>query len=282
MFRWLYAKYVRISVLIGFFFAGNNYFINGIYQGNGKGFFFPGLNCYACPLARFSCPLGTLQHFIGIKTFPFYVLGFLGLIGISLGRLVCGWVCPFGFFQELLYKIKTYKIQVSQKYSYSKYLVLFILVVFLPVLTNQPWFCRLCPAGGIEAGIPQIISNASLRPLIGILFYIKIGIVLVLISSSIFIKRPFCRFTCPLGAIYGIFNKITLFRIRVDESKCTKCYTCQEVCPMDIKIFEVPDAVDCIKCGECIRNCPEGVLSFKYGFSPDFKGSFEKDKNSSS
>ncbi len=281
MFGWLYKRIVRYSILIALFFSANNYFHKSIYQGRLKGFFFPGLNCYACPLARFSCPLGSMQNFIGVKTFPVYVLGFMGLLGITLGRLVCGWICPFGFFQEILYRIKTFKIRVSQKYSYSKYLILFVFAILLPLLTTQPWFCKLCPAGGIEAGIPMVLLDPFLRPLIGILFYVKMAIVVIFVSSSILIKRPFCRFMCPLGAIYGIFNKFTFFKIQVDENKCIECYACQNVCPMDVEIFKVPESVDCIKCGECIKACPTNALSFKYGFHSAFKSSSQKAKSKS-
>jgi len=278
MFGWLYKRIVRYCILIASFFAGNNYFHKTIYQGKLKGFFFPGLNCYACPLARFSCPIGSLQNFIGVKTFPFYVLGFMGLLGITLGRFVCGWICPFGFFQELLYRIKTFKIRISQKYSYSKYIVLFVFVMILPFLTAQPWFCKLCPAGGIEAGIPQVILNPYLQSLIGRLFYVKMAIVTMLVSFSIFVKRPFCRFVCPLGAIYGIFNKFTFFKIKVDEKKCIECYACQTVCPMDVAIFKAPDSVDCIRCGECIKACPTDALSFKYSLTSAIKNPSQENR----
>ncbi len=270
MFRWVYNKFTRFSVLAGAFFAGNNYFHKGIYQGKFKGFFFPGMNCYACPFARFGCPIGTLQYFIGMKTFPSYVLGFIGMIGVPLGRVVCGWVCPFGFFQELLYKVKTFKIRVSERHTYTKYIMLVLVAIIIPFITGDFWFCKLCPVGGIEAGIPQLALDSSLRPLIGSFFYIKCAIVILVVSASIFIKRPFCRFVCPLGALYGLFNKFTFFRIKVDRNKCTQCQICQNVCPMDVKIFKQPDSLDCIKCGICIKACPQGALSFGYGPSCDF------------
>ncbi len=277
MFAWLYKKVSRYSILIASFFAGNNYFHKTIYQGKLKGFFFPGLNCYACPLARFSCPLGSFQNFIGAKTFPVYVLGFMGLLGITLGRLVCGWICPFGFFQEILYRIKTYKIRISQKYSYSKYLFLFVFAMALPLLTTQPWFCKICPAGGVEAGIPMVLLDPYLQSLIGILFYVKMTIVVLFVSSSVLIKRPFCRFMCPLGAIYGIFNKFTFFKIQVDDNKCIECYACQNVCPMDVEIFKAPESVDCIRCGQCIKACPTNALSFKYGLYSESRKFSEKE-----
>lgn len=270
MFSWLYNKYIRIYVLIAAFIAGNNAFSGVLYQGTLKRCFFPGLNCYSCPWARFSCPLGSFQHFIGAKTIPAYVLGFIGMIAIPLGRIVCGWVCPFGFFQELLHKIKTFKIRVSEKHTYTKYIFLAIFAIVITYITSDAWFCRICPAGGIEAGITNIALDGSIRPLAGGFFYIKYAIAILLVTSAIFIKRPFCRFVCPLGAMYGLFNKFTFFRIQVDKERCTECYICQNVCPMDIKIFMDSDSHDCIKCGRCIRACPQDALKFKYGMSPDF------------
>lgn len=269
MFKWLRYRYSRIVVLIGAFLAGNNYFPDGIYQGNCKNFMFPGLNCYSCPLARFSCPIGSFQHFIAAGQFPFYVISFIGIIGMFLGRIICGWVCPFGFFQELLYKVKTLKIRVSERHTYTKYILLVVTAIILVLITGDSWFCRLCPAGGIEAGISNLISNSTIRPLVGAFFYLKYGIVILALTAFIFIKRPFCRFGCPLGALFGLFNKVTLFRVQVDRNKCTECFICQNVCPMDIKIFQHPGSHDCIRCGRCIRACPQDALSFRYGSVPD-------------
>ncbi|MEO0293036.1 MAG: 4Fe-4S binding protein [candidate division WOR-3 bacterium] len=263
----MYNKYIRITVGVSAFFTVNNHFSTDIYQGVGKRFLFPGLNCYSCPLARFSCPIGTIQSFIVIRNFPFYAIGFLAFLGITLGRVACGWICPFGFLQEFLYKIKTFKIQIPEKYNYSKFFVLFFLVILLPLFTFQPWFCKLCPQGGIEAGIPLVLLNSFIRLRVGWFFYVKISIVLVFISYSVLIKRPFCRFCCPLGAIYGLFNKFTFFKIMVDEKRCTECLACHNICPMDIEIFNVPDSIDCIRCGLCIKKCPTGALSFSYGFT---------------
>ena len=265
MFRWLYNRYVRFSILVGAFFAGNNYFHKGLYQGNLKNLCFPGLNCYSCPLARFSCPMGIYQHFIGAKTIPYYVLGFIGIIGVSFGRIICGWVCPFGFFQELLNKIKTYKFRVSPRHTYSKYIMLFGVATIITFITGDPWFCRLCPAGGLEAGIPQLVLEPALRAFAGGFFYIKYSIVIFVVTASVFIKRPFCRFGCALGALFGLFNKFTLFQIKVDKNKCTECYICQNVCPMDVEIFNHPDSLDCIRCGRCIKACPQDALAFYYG-----------------
>ena len=84
-----------------------------IYQGKIKGVCVPGLNCYSCPGAIASCPLGTLQNALSNspKRFPFYILGILILAGLLLGRMICGFLCPFGLIQELLYKIPLPKLK---------------------------------------------------------------------------------------------------------------------------------------------------------------------------
>ena len=107
-------------------------FVSGkIYQGPLKKVCVPGMNCYACPGAVMSCPIGSMQAVIGQRKskFPFYVIGFLSFIGILVGRFICGWLCIFGFIQELLYMIPTPKININIKTDkvlrYLKYIFLF-------------------------------------------------------------------------------------------------------------------------------------------------------------
>ncbi len=83
-----------------------NFFKGGIYQGKGKAVCVPGLNCYSCPAASGACPIGAFQAVVGSSKFAFsyYITGFLILLGVLLGRFICGFLCPFGWFQELLHK----------------------------------------------------------------------------------------------------------------------------------------------------------------------------------
>lgn len=220
----------------------------------------PGLNCYACPLAVFACPIGTLQHFVIIREIPFYTIGILGLIGSFIGRMSCGWLCPSGFIQEILYKIKIPKLHISNKLGWLRYAILIILVVIIPFITLEPWFSKLCPIGTIQAGIPWIIIRADLRELVSWLFGLKILILLFFIIWAIITTRPFCRFICPLGAIYSIFNRISAFQFKIDKELCSNCDICNKVCPMEIDVLGGSQQSQCIRCMECIKACPKNAI----------------------
>lgn len=242
-----------------------------IYQGPLKNFCAPGLNCYSCPGAVLSCPLGSFQSFLAkrlstsiLDRIPIYVMGFLVLFGVLFGRIICGFLCPFGLIQELIYKIKTPKIKKSRlthKLTYIRYVILIIFIILIPLIYNAPGFCKfICPAGTLEAGIPLVSSVKSLQDAIGFIFFQKISILFLILILSIFIHRVFCRFICPLGLIYGLFNKISIFGIKVDENKCTSCDRCVKYCLMDIKS---PGDSNCIECGKCIDICPMSAIKWK-------------------
>lgn len=252
-------------------------FLKGdIYRGNLKRFCVPGLNCYSCPGALGSCPIGSLQAVIGSAKYQisFYVLGAIALIGTLLGRFVCGWLCPFGLIQEFIHKIPSKKFKISSKnpVKYSKYLILLVFVIILPMFVvnilgmGDPFFCKyICPAGTLEAGIPLVIMNPSLRQAIGFIFSWKVFLLLLTITASIFIARPFCRFICPLGAIYGLFNPISLYKLEVNSDVCIKCNKCTNTCPISIETYKTPNSPECIRCGECIGACPTKAISSSFG-----------------
>ncbi|MBF0396293.1 MAG: 4Fe-4S binding protein [Desulfobacterales bacterium] len=225
-----------------------------------KGMCVPFLNCYACPSAVFSCPIGTLQHFMAIQAIPFYLMSFILLVGFTTGRMACGWLCPFGLFQDLMYKIKAPKYKIPYFLSYIKYLVLIFLVLLIPYYTGEVWFSKLCPAGRLTAGIPWAIWN-PINPQTGhfilgdgpgVLFYLSL---LILIGFMIWFavsKRPFCRVACPMGAILSLFNKFSMIRLEIGKN-CDGCSLCQNICPVDLNISIEVDSSECIRCLECTR-----------------------------
>lgn len=247
-----------------------------IFRGKIKGVCVPGLNCYSCPGAIGSCPLGTLQNAIESmdRKLPFYILGVLLLFGVTFGRTICGFLCPFGFIQELLYKVpvpKLKKNRVTKVLSKLKYGILIVFVVILPIwfkaATNLPVpaFCKyICPAGTLEGGIPLVLLDPSLGSLAGALFTWKVMVLIVIIASALFIHRSFCRFLCPLGAIYSLFAPIALLGVKIDRDKCTDCGRCVRTCKMDIR--NVGD-MECIQCGECIKECGVDAIHWKKPFA---------------
>ena len=254
-----------------------NFLKGGLYQGKGKAVCVPGLNCYSCPAASGACPIGSFQAVVGSSKFRFsyYITGFLILLGVLLGRVICGFLCPFGWFQELLHKIPTKKLSTKKlkPLTYLKYVVLLVMVVLLPVLvTNQlgmgdPFFCKyLCPQGVLEGAIPLSLANAGIRAALGSLFKWKFIVLLTVIVLSIVFYRPFCKWLCPLGAFYALLNKVSLFQMQVDQSKCVSCGKCARVCKMDVDVTKSPNHTECIRCGMCIRACPTDAVSFRYGF----------------
>ncbi len=257
----LYAALLTNANIKGFF--------NGqIYQGATKNMCVPGLNCYSCPGAIGACPLGSLQNaLIESKTrTPSYIFGIIILFGLMLGRTICGFLCPVGLGQELLYKIKTPKLKKSKAtriLSYFKYLLLIALVVILPLSLAIPAFCEyICPAGTFEGGLGLLsnIKNETLLAVLGPLFTWKFAVLVAVVVGSVFIFRFFCRFFCPLGALYGFFCKIALIGVKLDKNKCTDCGLCIGACKMDVK--KVGDH-ECINCGECISVCPAKAISWK-------------------
>lgn len=212
----------------------------------------PALNCYACPLAVTACPMGSLQNLILKGYLPVALVGFFVSVGAAVGRASCGWVCPFGYLQELLHKLGKNKVSVSNGHSWTRYVVLLMLAVIAPFITKSPVFCKICPAGTLEAGIPLVLGDPSIRAMVGLLFWAKLAILALLVWAAIMIKRPFCRFICPLGAIYSPFNRVSALKMVVD-GKCVRCGACKDVCPMDMEIYKEPDSGVCIRCMKCAK-----------------------------
>ncbi len=240
-----------------------------IYKGPWKNFCTPGLNCYSCPAASVACPIGAIQAVGGSPkfSFSFYVAGFLLAVGVLLGRFICGWLCPFGLLQELLHKIPSKKIKLPKPMKYVKYAVLVVFVIALPVLvTNymgmgKPAFCEyICPAGTLEGGISLLLTHPELRKVIGKLFSLKAAILFFTVIGCVFIGRFFCKLLCPLGAVYGILNKISFLQINVDGRKCVSCGKCANICPMDVDPVKNPDSAECIRCGKCASACPTKAI----------------------
>ncbi len=270
---------IRLIVQILYTIITNGYvygYLSGkIYRGTLKYACVPGLNCYSCPGAVASCPLGALQSALNKHEFevPFAVLGFFFIFGSIFGRFVCGWLCPFGLLQDLLHKIPLFRKIKQLKYhrvlKYGKYLVLVGLVIIgssflFGGFVKVPAFCKyLCPSGTFMGAIPLVGANENLQAQVGGLFFWKLGVLIFLIVLSIKVYRPFCQYLCPLGAIYGWFNRFSLVQIRWTKEACTSCGACQKACPVNLPPEKISISAECIKCGRCVAACPSDCLHFR-------------------
>ena len=248
-------------------------FLDGrLYKGALKNICAPGLNCWSCPAAVLACPIGALQAIGGSMQFNvgLYPLGFMLLIGLLIGRAVCGYLCPFGLIQELIFKLPLKKLKLPRGAVRIKYFVLIVFVLLLPtVLTNyagigEPAFCEyICPAGTLEAGLPMIIAHPEFRAVLGKLFALKILVLLIVLLGSATVERFYCRVLCPLGAIYGLLNRISFYRLTLDNEKCIGCGRCSKTCPMSVDPAVENNSVECVRCQRCSNDCPTKALNFK-------------------
>lgn len=265
-------KLIQLASAVTFNSYAEGFVQGTIYRGNLKQACVPVLNCYSCPGAVGSCPVGSLQAVASGAAFQFsfYVAGFLALIGILAGRMACGWLCPFGLIQDLLHRIPSRKFFLPDRVRYIKYFVLALFVLLLPALVRDayglgvPYFCKwLCPAGTLEAAIPLSIVNADIRSSLGALFNWRLAWLMFFMVLSIYAHRAFCTTLCPLGAIYSMFNRISYFSITYNHNRCNNCGSCAGSCYQRLPAKKGINHPECIRCLKCVRSCPTGAMSWE-------------------
>lgn len=268
-------------ILYNGYFVG--FFKKSLYTGPLKGFCVPGLNCHSCPTSLFSCPIGILQNALASLRVIFlknlitpllYITGFFLLFGLTFGRFACGWVCPFGLLQELIFKPvfknkPLFEFEIKLR-KFLKFSVFFGLVIGAPIFFLEEngygvlGFCKfLCPVGTAEAGYLNLLLNPELKEFIGWIFYFKTFLLFFIISLCIIEYRFFCKHLCPLGLIYGFFNKISWLKLSVDSNKCKNCKICEKICPMNVSITKNINSLECIRCLNCVKVCPYKAIKIE-------------------
>jgi len=217
-----------------------------------------------------------MQFFLaGVRqNISLFIAGFLLTSGAVFGRFICGYVCPVGLIQDLIYKIKTPKLKLRLRFArYIKYIVLILFVILFPLLIRhelsglgEPWFCKyLCPSGMIFGAVPLLIVNDNFRNMAGDLFIWKASLTVCILIASVPVYRFFCRVLCPLGAIYTLLNPIALVRMRCNKEKCDSCGDCSNACNIKIDPASKPNSPECVRCGHCKKACKSKALSYGIG-----------------
>ncbi|MFQ6064596.1 MAG: 4Fe-4S binding protein, partial [Candidatus Bathyarchaeia archaeon] len=238
-----------------------------------------------------------LQQMLYETLFPWVPLASFLLVAVVLGRSLCGWICPFGFVQDLLAYIKGEHMQVSLRTHQTmlnvKYFflgaTLFVsgtLAASLAMGVGRSYesalgifapapFNALSPSDTLFAILPRIILKAwygvaveSLlaSPLLWTRFFIM-GVFLVL---AVYVPRSWCKYACPHGALLAILNHFSFLGLKREPVKCTKngCRRCVEVCPMKVRILELPwekfTDPECIYCLKCIDACTAKAIRPKF------------------
>ncbi len=232
----------------------------------------PFMFCHGCPLASVACPIGALQHFTAVRRFPFLVLGTLGIAFLLLGRAACGWLCPFGAFQDLLAwasgrgtRGRPADAAVPRLDAWARRGKAIVLAstLILAYLLASTTFCWLCPVGALFAAIPYRLAMPSAR--MGAFFYVHLVVLAAVAIWAMRTPRAWCRYLCPLGALAGQANRLSLARLELDETRCTGCLACLAACPMGIRSLEGLGGSECILCGRCVETCRTGALKLAVG-----------------
>jgi ferredoxin-type protein NapH len=234
----------------------------------------PVFHCYSCPLATFACPIGVLANFSAIHLFPFVAIGTLLAVGALLGSFVCGWVCPFGLLQDLVGRIPTRKYELPGWMGHFRYVTLAALVLAVPYWYGEDhplFFCRLCPAGALEAALPNTVRLAVSGAGIVWPSPAKSIIFVVIAAAMLFTWRPWCTLFCPLGAIYSLCNRFSFFFLRFHPDRCNDCDLCRSLCRYHGRGRRRSSQMQCVRCLDCTR-CDALVLTSVLGPSGKSQG----------
>jgi NapH/MauN family ferredoxin-type protein len=206
----------------------------------------------------------------GIKVnMSFYLTWvFLFILSIFVGRLFCGWVCPMGAIQQFFFRKDMSKKVDFRYHNWLRWLRYAVLVAL--VVTTSLWSVRFWGPNDPFRNLFRLSWEIS--SITGTILLV------IVLAASLFFFAPWCKYVCPLGATLAIFSKLSLWKVKVDEAKCTDCKRCYKV---DCDYQAISPAIEgkkpkvnqleCTSCGECIVKCPEAALKMTW-FKQDMKG----------
>jgi ferredoxin len=194
------------------------------------------------------------------KTMAFLFFMALSIVG---NKIVCGWACPFGSLQELIYSIPVLRGIKRRKPPFA---LTNAIRVMLFVLTLFFLF-------GIIGGRKGFVIYHHINPFnfFNLDFESTTILVTVIVAlvGSLFVYRPFCRLVCPFGFISWIAERFSITRVRIDKERCTQCGACIRVCPSDAaknRVYGKILPADCFSCGRCLSVCPVDAIKYESVF----------------
>jgi ferredoxin len=244
----------------------------------------PFLNCQACEMASGGCPIGSLQAALMRFRFPLLPFVVLLLAGLSLGRWICGWICPFGLLSDIFDRISKHTVRPRVGWTALKFVFLGLVVAVplgMGLLGGASWlpFCAtICPSGSVYGLLPFYATSgarefaAAFTPgrgeaLLAILFHGAVLAVFIWLAVKV-TGRVFCKYVCPLGAFLGLLNPIAFVRVVHEEEGCTDCGKCAKKCPVGVQLSRADFLTEsnCIRCGRCVKVCPGGARKWVFGW----------------
>jgi len=216
----------------------------------------PVFHCYSCPWALFACPIGVLANFSAIHLVPLLAMGTLLVVGGVFGSFVCGWACPFGLLQDLAARIPTPKFAPPAWMGHFRYVVLVGSVLVIPYFFGEghPLFiCRVCPAGALEAALPNAVQTAIYAEQTAWPSELKSAILVAFLAGSLFMWRPWCTVLCPLGAVFGLCNRASVLFLRFHPDRCKQCDRCRRLCHYGGRSEGRAGELQCVRCLDCTQ-----------------------------
>lgn len=196
-------------------------------------------------------------------------------VALLLRSAFCGWICPLGSFQDLIHAISkgVQKRIPSVRWGISSLKKRGARFAILDRYLRYMKYAILVWAVGGSAYFGYMVFRdfdpwSTLINIAEFSFTPGAFVLLVTIIASVFIERPWCRYTCPLGAASGLLGKLSPIYLKREESACTSCKICTNSCPMGLQIHSAQTikSVDCVTCLECVGSCPRnGALEIKLG-----------------
>jgi len=219
-------------------------------------------------------PFAYLESLIASKNFTIKAfIAVLPIMGVALifGRAFCGWICPMDFLFESVSRAKNRQEKRVKISSGIGYIIAGIILIISGVL-GIPFFTNyLSHLTNFFRAISSGIYLVSDLPVETLVLYFSISVISLLLVLEVFLPRLWCKMLCPVGKIYGLFNKISFLKLKFLQGECGKCNLCEKVCYMDVKMTPYLDRsflrdTNCIYCGKCVERCETKGKLLKIGF----------------